>query len=91
MMVEAKPELLARVIAASPTLTRLFTHRWLYLACLDPESKRVWEHGPNGFEEQAAERALASVRGSSRTVYQGKRGHLPFTRIIAKSAEEGSS
>lgn len=86
VMIEAKPELLARVVAASPALTRLFGNRWLYLACLDPEpgSARVWEYGPDGFEEQVVERALATVRGSSRTVYQGKRGHLPFARIVSE-------
>ncbi|HVH99093.1 MAG TPA: putative inorganic carbon transporter subunit DabA, partial [Enhygromyxa sp.] len=91
LMVECTPELLARVIAESPTLTRLVEHRWVYLACLDPRegpaSRRVWEHGPDGFTEQTAERALATVRGNSRTVYQGKRGHLPFTRILPSEPE----
>lgn len=87
MIVESKPERLAKIVAESPALTRLFGHRWLYLACLDPESSRLWEYGPDGFTEQVAERALASVRGDSRTVYQGKRGHLPFTRILPGESE----
>jgi hypothetical protein len=82
MMVEAEPELLARVVAGSETLTRLVENRWLYLSSLAPDAQRVAEHGPDGFMEQTAERELPVARGSSRTVYQGKRGHLPFTRIV---------
>src|SRR5690606_14737639 len=87
LMVEARPELLARVIADNPTLARLVGNRWLFLSCLDPDGARVWEQGPRGFEEQAIERPLPVVRGSSRTVYQGKRGHLPFSRITEPEVE----
>lgn len=91
MIVESKPELLAEVVAQSPTLTRLFGGRWLYLACLDPDSQRVWEWSPElGFAEQLPERPLATVRGNSRVVYRGKRGHLPFTQIIPDAGIETS-
>ncbi|MFO7567783.1 MAG: DUF2309 domain-containing protein [Enhygromyxa sp.] len=82
IVVESPPERLVRILADNPSLAALFEKRWLYLACLDPDGDQLCEWGPEGFEICAPEHPLPVARGSSRSVYQGKRGHLPFTRVI---------
>jgi uncharacterized protein YbcC (UPF0753/DUF2309 family) len=82
IVVETTRERLQHVIEASPTIERLVRHRWIWLACLDPDTGRLWELRATGFLEHAPEHALAAVAGQSAAWYQGKRGFLAPVAIL---------
>jgi uncharacterized protein YbcC (UPF0753/DUF2309 family) len=82
MVVECSADRLGRVVDANPTIERLVRHRWIWLACLDPDSGRLWELRTTGFVAHAPEHALAVVAGDSATWYAGKRGFLPPVAIL---------
>jgi hypothetical protein len=69
-------------VEANPTIARLVRHRWIWLACLDPDSGTLWELRTTGFVRHAPEHALAVVAGESATWYEGKRGFLPPVAIL---------
>ena len=56
-------------------------NRWIWLACLDPESGALWELRATGFVAHTPEHALPVVAGGSAAWYQGKRGFLPPVAI----------
>jgi hypothetical protein len=86
IVVESTQDRVLRVLQANPNLERLVRNRWVWLACLDPESGRLWELRSSGFVAHTAEHALAVVAGGSAAWYQGKRGFLPPV-AIAPSAQ----
>jgi uncharacterized protein YbcC (UPF0753/DUF2309 family) len=77
IVVESTREQLRRVVDGNPMIERLVRHRWIWLACLDPESGGLWELRASGFVAHTPEHALAVVAGGSAAWYQGKRGFLP--------------
>jgi len=81
LVVEAGPELLARVVARDATLERLVRHRWLFLASLAPEASTLMEIGPDGFSRHAPGHPLPSGGRTSAEWYGGRRGFLPFAAI----------
>jgi uncharacterized protein YbcC (UPF0753/DUF2309 family) len=81
IVVESTRDRLQRVVDANPAIERLVGHRWIWLACLDPESGALWELSAAGFVAHTTEHALAVVEGESATWYQGKRGFLPPVEI----------
>jgi uncharacterized protein YbcC (UPF0753/DUF2309 family) len=85
IVVETTRERLRRVVEANPTIERLVRHRWIWLACLDPESTALWELRATGFVAHSPEHALPVVAGESATWYQGKRGFLPPVAILPES------
>jgi uncharacterized protein len=84
MVVEAPRERLRRVVDGDPAIERLVRHRWIWLACLDPDSGTLWELRATGFVAYTPEHALAVVAGGSAVWYQGKRGFLPPVAIVAE-------
>jgi uncharacterized protein YbcC (UPF0753/DUF2309 family) len=82
IVVEAPRDRLRRVVQAHPAIERLVANRWIWLACLDPESGALWELRAAGFVAHATQHALALVRGDSMAWYQGKRGFLPPVAIV---------
>jgi uncharacterized protein len=88
IVVEAPPERLRDIVKANPSIDRLVANRWLWLACLDPESDRLWEIRSGRFVLHTAEHPLPIVTGDSATWYQGKRGFLPPVQIGADAAGE---
>jgi len=82
IVVEAPRERVARVLQNAAAIDRLVRHRWLWLACLDPESGALWERRSEGFVARTAERPLPVVTGDSAAWYQGKRGFLPPVAIV---------
>jgi uncharacterized protein YbcC (UPF0753/DUF2309 family) len=81
--VEAKPEVLARLLERDEALARLVRGRWIFLAALDPDAPRLVEIDASGARAYAAEAPVLVVAGASRAHYAGRRGHLPFARIEA--------
>jgi uncharacterized protein YbcC (UPF0753/DUF2309 family) len=82
IVVEAPPDRLLRVVQGNPAIERLVRNRWIWIACLDPESGRLAELRAPGFVEHASEHPLAVVSGGSTAWYQGKRGFLPPVAIV---------
>jgi hypothetical protein len=70
------------VIDGNPHLARLVRNRWVWLACLDPESSSLWELRSTGFIPHVADQSLPVVLGDSAAWYQGKRGFLPPVAIV---------
>jgi uncharacterized protein YbcC (UPF0753/DUF2309 family) len=81
IVVEGSRDRLRRVVEADSAIERLVRHRWIWLACLDPESGTLWELRANGFVEHRPEHTLPLVTGESAAWYQGKRGFLPPVAI----------
>jgi uncharacterized protein YbcC (UPF0753/DUF2309 family) len=77
IVVESTPDRLQRVVEANLAIARLVQHRWIWLACLDPESGALSELRANGFVAHRSEHSLPVVTGESAAWYQGKRGFLP--------------
>jgi uncharacterized protein YbcC (UPF0753/DUF2309 family) len=88
IVVEDTPERVQQVVQANPSIDRLVSHRWLWLACLDRESDRLWELRSGRFVEHTAAHPLPVVTGDSATWYQGKRGFLPPVRIVGDGSSE---
>jgi len=76
IVVECTRDRLSGVVRDDPNIERLVRNRWIWLACLDPESGALWELRSEGAVAHAAEHALPVVAGDSAAWYQGKRGFL---------------
>jgi uncharacterized protein YbcC (UPF0753/DUF2309 family) len=81
VVVEASPEQLARVISQNPYLEQLVARRWVFLAALDPEGKRLWELGGAEPKLHTPGPHPPEVLPPSSNWFRGRRGHLPFAVI----------
>ena len=81
IVVEAPRARLADVIANNPAIERLVRNRWIWIACLDPQSDALWKLRSDGFALHTPEHALPVVTGDSAAWYQGKRGFVPPASI----------
>src|SRR5262249_4826888 len=86
VVIEGIPERVRRGVQANPAIERLVHNRWIWLACLDEDSGKLWEWRSGGFVGHATEHTLMVVAGESATWYQGKRGFLPPAAIVPKKA-----
>jgi uncharacterized protein YbcC (UPF0753/DUF2309 family) len=87
IVVEAPRDRVSRVVQGNPAIERLVRNRWIWLACLDPESGNLWELRAAGFAAHTPEHPLPVVVGGSASWYQGKRGFLPPAVILPDAAE----
>jgi len=85
IVVECPRERLQQVVAGNPGIERLARNRWIWLACLDPGSNRLYELRASGFVAHTAEHTLAVVAGGSAAWYQGKRGFLAPVAIVREA------
>jgi hypothetical protein len=83
IVVEAPRERVSRAVAGNAGIERLVRNRWIWLACLDPESGQLWELRAGGFVLHTAQHPLSVIVGDSAAWYQGKRGFLPPVAISA--------
>ncbi|HTL42994.1 MAG TPA: DUF2309 domain-containing protein [Vicinamibacterales bacterium] len=94
IVVETTRDRLRRLVLANAMIERLVRHRWIWLACLDPDSGALWEFRAGDFVSHAPEHPLAVVAGGSAAWYQGKRGFLPPVALLreppARSDERGA-
>jgi len=81
VVVEASRDRVRQLLESNPAIERLVRNRWIWLACLDPQSGALWELRAKGFVAHAPEHPLPVVAGESSTWYQGKRGFLPPVTI----------
>jgi uncharacterized protein YbcC (UPF0753/DUF2309 family) len=86
MVVESTPAQLLGAVAANAAFDQLVRNRWIWLACLDPESGALWELGPDGFVRHTAVQPLRVIAGESADWYHGKRGFLPPAAILPRSS-----
>jgi uncharacterized protein YbcC (UPF0753/DUF2309 family) len=86
IVVEGSRDRVSRVVEDNPGIERLVRNRWIWLACLDPESGALCELRSTGFVPHTPTQPLAVVTGESATWYQGKRGFLPPVAIAQGSA-----
>jgi uncharacterized protein len=85
IVVEGPRDRVQRVVAGNAAIERLVRNRWIWLACLDPESDTLYELRASGFVAHTAEHTLAVVAGESAAWYQGKRGFLPPVAIVREA------
>jgi uncharacterized protein YbcC (UPF0753/DUF2309 family) len=85
IVVEGPRDRIWRVVQGNPDIERLVRNRWVWFACLDPESGTLWELRPEGFVPHTPEHALAVVAGGSVAWYRGKRGFLPPVAIVPET------
>jgi uncharacterized protein YbcC (UPF0753/DUF2309 family) len=81
LVIEAPADRILRVLGDNPAIDRLVRNRWLWLACLDPDSGSLFELRADGFVAHTPGQALQTVKGGSAAWYQGKRGFLPPVAI----------
>jgi uncharacterized protein YbcC (UPF0753/DUF2309 family) len=82
IVVESNPDRVWRVVQGNPTIERLVRNRWIWLACLDPETGALRELQSAGFVAHTPKHPLPVVVGHSADWYQGKRGFLPPVAIV---------
>ena len=90
IVVEAPRERLLRVVRNNQAIERLVRNRWIWLACLDPDSGALWELQDGEFVAHAVVDPLPSVAGDSTAWYQGKRGFLPPVSIVPAAESAGA-
>jgi uncharacterized protein YbcC (UPF0753/DUF2309 family) len=81
LVVEARPEIVERILLDHEDLRRLVRNRWLFLACLSPVRRELWEYSGNEFRPYSPRGRLAVVSGGSVAHYRGHRDHLPFVAL----------
>jgi uncharacterized protein YbcC (UPF0753/DUF2309 family) len=86
IIVEATRERIQRVVRDNPAIERLVRNRWIWLACLSPESGTLWEFRSTGFVQHRPEHLLPTVTGESASWYQGKRGFLSPVAIVSEAS-----
>jgi uncharacterized protein YbcC (UPF0753/DUF2309 family) len=84
IVIEGQPDQVRRVIREHSATARLVRNRWLWIACLDPDSGVLAELEPVGFVAHTPQRALHVVQGQSADWYHGKRGFLPPVAILPR-------
>jgi uncharacterized protein YbcC (UPF0753/DUF2309 family) len=84
VIVEGTPDLVERAVRGNAAIEQLVRNRWLWLACLDPESGTLRELRSTGFVAHTPKHALPVVMGDSAAWYQGKRGFLSPAAISPK-------
>jgi hypothetical protein len=84
LVVEARPEVLERVLLRHEELHRLVRNRWLFLACLHPSRQQLMEFCGNGFRPYCPGKGPLVVSGGSIAHYRGHQEHLPFVSIESR-------
>ena len=82
LIVEATADSVQRVLDNNPEIERLVRNRWIWLACITPDSDKLQEFRSTGFAPHTAKHSLTLVAGDSAAWYQGKRGFLAPAAII---------
>ena len=91
IVVEAPPDRVANVLHESPAIDRLVRNRWIWLACLDPDSGALAEFRSSGVVPHTARQPLPVVTGGSIEWYQGQRGFVPPATIVPGPVAESEA
>jgi uncharacterized protein YbcC (UPF0753/DUF2309 family) len=84
IVVEGTADRLRRVVEDNPVIERLARNRWIWLACVDPDSGVLSELRSTGFVPHKSKHGLPTVTGDSAAWYQGKRGFLSPATILPR-------
>jgi uncharacterized protein YbcC (UPF0753/DUF2309 family) len=84
IVVEGTPDRVRHVVQEHPAIERLVRNRWIWIACLHPDSGVLSELRSSGFVAHHPHHALQIVRGESADWYQGKRGFLTPVAIVPR-------
>ncbi|MEJ7606531.1 MAG: putative inorganic carbon transporter subunit DabA [Bryobacteraceae bacterium] len=79
--IEADPEVLMRVIRASPQLAEFVENRWIRLSSMHPQTGEIRVYRDGHFEPNAPWAAPLPEAKTSGDWYRGTRAHLPIARI----------
>ena len=90
IVIEAPQDRVQRIMDDDAAIGRLVRNRWIWLACLDPDSGSLSELVTDGFVPHVPEHGLPVVAGESAAWYQGKRGFLPPVAIVQQSRSRGA-
>ena len=90
LVVESQPETMAKLLEQDASLRRLVQNRWLFLACLEPTSHKLWEATAEGFVPYAPGPPAVALSGGSIDYYRGVRDHLPPARLRQEQRQEAS-
>lgn len=90
VVVETSTESLQRLLQQDDDLRRLVHNRWLFIAALDPDSRRLEQIDADGATPHTPQQPQRRVRGPSRAHYGGQRDHLPFVSIDSDGAMEAA-
>lgn len=82
-IVEARPELLQKILDAQPALAQLVKNGWIQLVAWDPDSEAMYVFEDGGFRPHCVESDNISVVARSEDHYGGRREHLPPAHIEA--------
>jgi len=91
LIVEASADRVQRVLENNPAIERLVRNRWIWLACIDPDSDKLQEFRSTGFAPHTAEHTLTVVTGDSADWYQGKRGFLAPATIVPSALTDAGA
>jgi hypothetical protein len=84
IVVEGTPHQVERVVRENAVIEQLVRNRWIWFACLDPESGALHELRSTGFIPHTLKHALPTVTGDSAAWYRGKRGFVSPAAILRK-------
>jgi uncharacterized protein YbcC (UPF0753/DUF2309 family) len=80
-VVEARPELLERILLRNPGIGRLVRNGWIQLATLDPDSPAIHVYRDEKFQAYQSLSDRLPRAASSVDWYRGWRDHLEFAQI----------
>jgi uncharacterized protein YbcC (UPF0753/DUF2309 family) len=85
LVMETTPPVLRRILARSPSLSRLVRNRWVQAATLSPDSAELFVFGRGGLSRYEPESLELPVVRASEDWYRGRREWLPCARVAAGS------
>lgn len=89
-IIESTCEALLKIMAANPTIDRIFRNHWAHLAILDPHSATMYRFSKDRFVPYSPDPQLGEslpTAAGSHAWYHGHRGDLPFA-IITPGGEQ---
>ena len=91
IVVEAPPERVSRVLQDDPAIEQLVRNRWIWIACLDPDSGALSEWRPTGFARHAVGAGVVPWRFAAEPVgfviQLGCFGYIALTRVFAQGRQ----
>lgn len=81
LVVEARPDVLTRLLEKRPSLAPLVRNEWLRLVAMAPDSSELFLFERGEFRPYEPETSEVATFDTSIDVYRGKRGHLACARL----------
>jgi len=88
-IVEAKTEMLERVLAQEAALAKLIDKEWIQFVAWDPDSEALWLYEKGKFHPYVVENSAIAAVNRSADFYSGRRGNLSPAHVKAGLLERG--